>query len=240
MTRYVKYLVLMAGLMLITACSTTKLVPDDDKLFIGLTNIDYQNYENNDHFIATQEELESALATAPNGALFGSSYYRTPFPYGLWIWNYAQGSSGKFKKWLNKSFGKAPVLMSQVNPALRASVAQSVLRKNGYLHGSVTYHEVPQKNPKKMKIGYTVNLDTLFTIDTMSYVNFPAQMQELIDSTMKQAKIKAGVPFSVSSQGRTLQRGQPAGRAQPTDTAVQEQWLFLLSVGLCLIPCRYV
>ena len=189
----------MTGFMLMTACSTTKLVPDDDKLFIGLTNIDYQNYENNDHFIATQEELESALATAPNGALFGSSYYRTPFPYGLWIWNYAQGSSGKFKKWLNKSFGKAPVLMSQVNPALRASVAQSVLRKNGYMHGSVTYHEVPQKNPKKMKIGYTVILDTLFTVDTMSYVNFPAQMQELIDSTMNQTKIKEGVPFSVSS-----------------------------------------
>ena len=126
MTRYAKYLVLMATLLLMSACSTTKLVPDDDKLFIGLTAIDYQNYEDNDHFTATQEELEAALATAPNGALFGSSYYRTPFPYGLWIWNYAQGSSGKFKKWLNKSFGKAPVLMSQVNPALRASVAQSV------------------------------------------------------------------------------------------------------------------
>ena len=143
----------MAGIILTTACSTTKLVPDDDKLFIGLTNIDYQNYENNDHFIATQEELESALATAPNGALFGSSYYRTPFPYGLWIWNYAQGSSGKFKQWLNNSCGKAPVLMSQVNPALRASVARSVLQKNGYMRGNVTYTEVPQRNPKKMKIG---------------------------------------------------------------------------------------
>ena len=199
MTRYAKYLVLMATLLLMAACSTTKLVPDDDKLFIGLTAIDYQNYEDNDHFTATQEELEAALATAPNGALFGSSYYRTPFPYGLWIWNYAQGSSGKFKKWLNKSFGKAPVLMSQVNPALRASVAQSVLRKNGYMHGSVTFKEVPQKNPKKMKIGYTVNLDTLFTVDTMSYVNFPPQMQMLIDSTKAQAKVKEGIPFAVSS-----------------------------------------
>ena len=199
MTRYAKYLVLMATFLLMAACSTTKLVPDDDKLFIGLTAIDYQNYEDNDHFTATQEELEAALATAPNGALFGSSYYRTPFPYGLWIWNYAQGSSGKFKKWLNKSFGKAPVLMSQVNPALRASVAQSVLRKNGYMHGSVTFKEVPQKNPKKMKIGYTVNLDTLFTVDTMSYVNFPPQMQMLIDSTKAQAKVKEGIPFAVSS-----------------------------------------
>ena len=38
----------MAGVLLTAACSTTKLVPDDDKLFIGLTKIDYQNYEKND------------------------------------------------------------------------------------------------------------------------------------------------------------------------------------------------
>ena len=151
-----------------TSCSTTQNIPDDDQLFIGLTKIDYQDYEPGDHFNTTREEIEAALATAPNGALFGSSYYRTPFPYGLWIWNWADGSSGVFKKWMKKAFGKAPVLMSQVNPALRASVARSVLRKNGYLHGTVSYEEVPQHNPKKMKIGYTVRLDTLFRVDTIA------------------------------------------------------------------------
>ena len=183
----------------LSACSTTKHVPDGDQLFTGLTKIEYKNYVDDDNFIATQEEVEAALATAPNGALFGSSYYRTPFPYGLWIWNYAYGSSGKIKKWLNKSFGKAPVLMSQVNPALRASVAQSVLRKNGYMHGQVTYEEKPQRNPKKMKIGYTVTLDTLFTIDTLSYVNFPPQMQALIDSTQQEAQARKGDPFNVAT-----------------------------------------
>lgn len=186
-------------MVLVAACSTTKMVPDDDKLFTGLTKIDYKNYVNDDYFSETQEEIEAALATAPNGALFGSSYYRTPFPYGLWIYNYAQGSSGKFKQWLNKSFGKAPVLMSQVNPALRASVARSVLRKNGYMHGDVTYQEVPQRNRKKMKIGYTVVLDTLFTVDTIQYVNFTKGMQALIDSTRSEAKIEKGSPFSVAS-----------------------------------------
>ena len=78
--------------LVLTACSTTKLVPDDDQLFIGLTKIEYQDYIDNDHFVTTQEEIEAALATAPNGALFGSSYYRTPFPYGLWIYNWAEGS----------------------------------------------------------------------------------------------------------------------------------------------------
>jgi len=190
---------LLIALSLLTACSTTKNIPDDDQLFIGLTKIEYQNYEENSHFIETQEEIEAALATAPNGALFGSSYYRTPFPYGLWIWNWADGSSGKFKQWMKKSFGKAPVLMSQVNPSLRASVAQSVLRKNGYMHGNVTYKEVPQDNPKKAKISYTVTLDSLMLVDTMSYERFPKEMKALIDSTMEDAEIKKGSPFAVSN-----------------------------------------
>ena len=142
MSDALKVLLPLSLLLLLLSYSTTKNIPDDDQLFVGLTKIEYADGDRQDgyaaHFRQTQEEIEAALATAPNGALFGSSYYRTPFPYGLWIWNWADGSSGKLKKWMKKSFGKAPVLMSQVNPALRASVAQSVLRKNGYMHGTVT------------------------------------------------------------------------------------------------------
>jgi outer membrane protein assembly factor BamA len=189
---------LLTACLLLSACSTTSNIPDDDQLFVGLTKIAYEGYEPGEHFDQTRAEVEAALATAPNGALFGSSYYRTPFPIGLWIWNWADGSHGVFKKWMKRSFGKPPVLMSQVNPALRASVAKSVLQKNGYLHASVSYTEVPQKK-KTMKIGYTVHLDSLFTVDTMSYERFPSQMQRLIDSTRSEAKISAGKPFSVAN-----------------------------------------
>ncbi|MBO7140282.1 MAG: BamA/TamA family outer membrane protein [Prevotella sp.] len=212
--KYILFLSLLLPVVLLS-CSTTKNVPDGDQLFVGLTKIEYQDYEeltdslkgeqrevremHRDHFSTTQEEVEAALATAPNGALFGSSYYRTPFPYRLWIWNWAGDSSGKLKKWMKKSFGKPPVLMSQVNPALRASVAQSVLRKNGYMHGKVTYEEVPQRNPKKMKIGYTVSPGPLFVVDTLSYENFPSPMRHLIDSTSAETRITQGTPFSVGN-----------------------------------------
>ena len=63
----------------------------------------------------------------------------------------------------------------------------------------MTYEEKPQRNPKKMKIGYTVTLDTLFTIDTLSYVNFPPQMQALIDSTQQEAQARKGDPFNVAT-----------------------------------------
>ena len=133
---------LLVAVCVMTSCSTTSGIPDDDQLFVGLTEIKYDNYKSSDHFIATQAEVEAALATAPNGALFGSSYYRTPFPYGLWIWNAFSGKDDGFSKWMVKSFGKQPVLMSWVNPALRASVAQTVLRNHGYLHSKVSYENV--------------------------------------------------------------------------------------------------
>ena len=88
--------------LLLSSCSTTQNIPDGDQLFVGLTKINYERGDSgvpaavaNKNFITTQEEVEAALATAPNGALFGSSYHRTPFPYGLWIWNAFSGKDGR-------------------------------------------------------------------------------------------------------------------------------------------------
>lgn len=183
----------------------TKNIPDDDQLFVGLTKIVYEDEKNyaeksyDDHLTTTKEEVEAALATEPNGSLFGSSYISMPWSWHLWVYNKFSGKKSGFAKWMTKSFGKAPVLMSQVNPALRASVASSVLRNNGYFRGHVSYEAVPRKNPKKSKIGYTVRLDSLFTLDSVAYTNFPAEIQALIDSTREERLINRGTPLSVAA-----------------------------------------
>ena len=181
----------------------TKNIPEDDQLFTGLTSITYvdEPKENpfQDHLDETKEEVEATLAMAPNGSLFGSSYYHTPWSWRLWVYNKYANKDSKFARWMQKSFGRAPVLMSKVNPALRASVAQSVLKSNGYFRSEVTYEKVPQKNPKKCKIGYTVRLDTLFTLDSVAYVNFPDSLKTLIDSTRSEALIKSKDAFNVSA-----------------------------------------
>ena len=92
----------LIGLLLV-GCSTTKYVPDGDQLYAGLDKIDYIVQQRDDHFMATRDELEAALACAPNGALLGSSYYRTPFPYSLWIWNAFSTSTTPLGKWIAKS-----------------------------------------------------------------------------------------------------------------------------------------
>ena len=210
--------ILLAGL---TSCISTKDIPDDDQLFVGLDKITYDDDTvrhqkpqhptllteavkrisrvNLQHLNETKAEVEVALSTVPNGALFGSSYYHVPFSWRLWVYNKYSGKDSKFARWMTKSFGKAPVLMSQVNPALRASVAQSVLRNNGYFHANVTYETVRLKNPKKSKIAYHVHLDSLFTFDSIAYVGYPDIPRRLIDSTAAEALVRKDEPFSVSA-----------------------------------------
>ena len=197
--KYISQIIpLLLAVLIVGSCSSTSSVPEGDQLYIGLNPIEYKEYEKNDHFYAVQEEVEAALATAPNGAFFGSSYHRT-IPYKLWIWNNFSNSETKLGKWIAKTFGSAPVLMSWVNPELRTSVAQSVLRKHGYLGGTVSYMVEQQKNPKKAKIAYTVNMNELSTVDTLEYVNFPSLSDSLIRLHVDEARIKPGDPFDVSA-----------------------------------------
>jgi outer membrane protein assembly factor BamA len=201
------YLLLSSSFFL-SSCSLTKNIPEDDQLFRGLKEIVYIDEEDSslpenkaleDQKETMKEEIEAALATIPNGSLFFSSYYAAPWSWRLWVYNTFGSKESKFAKWMTKSFGKAPVLMSQVNPALRASVATSVLRNNGYFRGEVTYEPVPLKNPKKSKLRYTVRLDSLFTVDSLAYTGFTDSLQQLIDSTREETLIPKGSPFSVSA-----------------------------------------
>ena len=130
----------MALVIVCMSCSSTSSLEADEQLYTGIKKIDYGSHDGGEHFLQTQAEIEAALACAPNGALFGSSFYRTPVPYGLWIWNAFSGRQDAFSKWVTKTFGKAPVLMSDVNPELRVSVAETVLQNYGYFRGQINYH----------------------------------------------------------------------------------------------------
>lgn len=201
------------AMLLLSSCSTTQNIPDGDQLFVGLTKIAYERGDSgvpsgvaNKNFFTMQEEVEAALATAPNGALFGSSYFRTPFPYGLWIWNAFSGKEGKVAKWLTESFGKQPVLMSWVNPQLRAQVAQTVLRNYGYFHGDVDYDVITQRNPKKAKIDYNITTGPLLTIDSISYQGFPLEADSLIAATADQSLLHTGDAFTAAALDGERQR----------------------------------
>lgn len=179
-------------------CSSTSGLSEGQQLYTGMKPTKYSNYEKNDHFSATKEELDVVLATTPNASLFGSPTWRSPFPIGLWIWNAFAHDSSAVGKWMVKAFGSKPVLMTTANPSLHASVGENLLRKRGYFDSNVSYEKLQQHNPKKAKLQYSVSMGHLWTIDSMKYIGFPTEADSLIKASEPVADIHNGDPFNVA------------------------------------------
>lgn len=188
------------------SCSTTSGLPEGEQLYTGMKPTVYKNYDDNAHFRSTKEELDVILATKPNASLLGSPSIRSPFPVGLWIWNAFNPHNSGFSRWMVKAFGTQPVLMSYANPQLHKSVGEGTLFKRGYFNGSISYELLPQRNPKKMKMRYTVDMGRLWRLDSIEYLNFPADADSMLRADSMNAKIHRGDAFNIETLENERQR----------------------------------
>lgn len=195
------------AVLLLTSCSTTSSIEDDELLYIGMKPIDFINYTPATNVGMVQDEVEGALACSPNGALFGSPYYRTPIPYGLWVWSAFNGSTSKLGNWICKNIGTPPILVSDVNPELRTTIAETILKNNGYFRANVNYELIKSRvrttktdtvaRPRRGKIAYTVDMGPVFNVDSVEYKGFTPEEMRIITSGMPE--VRSGEPFSVSA-----------------------------------------
>lgn len=189
----------MAFLFILVACSTTSAIPEGEYLYTGMESTKYSNYKENQHFNDVKEELDLVLATKPNAAWLGSPSVRSPFPIGLWIWNaFSQDTTG-LSRWLVRAFGSSPVLMSSTTPDLRVTVGENLLHKRGYFNGKISYEKLAQRNPKKMRLQYAVDMGRLWLLDSVQYTNFPPSADSLIRTNLDKAIIHKGDAFDVAT-----------------------------------------
>lgn len=192
----------------LVACSTTKNLPEGELLYTGIDELEIENEDKTEAGVAALTEVEAALAYAPNNAIFGSSTLRWPFPVGLWIHNgfgKYQDKKG-FGRWVYDHLGSDPVLLSTVNGETRAKVATNLLRDYGYFNGSVSYREVPQKNPKEAKVSYLINMANPYFLDSIAYLKYPAYADSLIKATQEASVLHRGDNFSVLKLEEERQR----------------------------------
>lgn len=162
--------------------------------------------QNEADFATAKEEVEAVLAYPPNNSIFGSSKKSWPWQIGLWIHNSLYDNKGKVGRWFDKKFGTEPVLISNVSPEMRAKVATNTLHNFGYFQGSVRYDLLPQKNPKKAKINYTVHAGRLYRLDSIAYLKFPARMDSVLRLHRNDRLLKRGDAFSVVKLSEEQQR----------------------------------
>lgn len=148
-------------------------------------------------FEKAQEEVEAALAYAPNASFMGSSSIRHPFPIRLWIYNKFVHSDKKIGKWIFNQFAATPIYISTVNPEVRSLIAQNTLRNYGFFAGTVSHEIIPMKNPREAKLSYSILPGKLYRLDSISYLNFSVGTDTLIRKNMDKSLLKKGEAFSV-------------------------------------------
>ena len=89
--------------------------------------------------------------------------------------------------------------MNSTAPDLRVTVGENLLRKRGYFNGKITYEKLAQRNPKKMRLQYSVDMGRLWLLDSIRYVNFPPTADSLIRANLDKAIIHKGDAFDVST-----------------------------------------
>lgn len=190
------------ALLALYSCSTTRLIEQGEQLYTGIDKI---IIEGGKEYAATPigeeaiSEIEAALAAAPNGSFAGSSSVKS-LPIGLWWYNAFAGSKSKLGKWFFRNFATTPVLISKVNPGLRARIATNVLSYYGYFNGNVTAEVITnKKNPKKAKVRYTVTLHKPYMLDSIAYTGFSSTADSLLTATQRERLLRTGEQFSVSN-----------------------------------------
>ena len=149
-------------------------------------------------YAATKEEVEAVLSYAPNGAFMGSSFVTHPFPIKLLIYNRYAGSKHRFGKWMFNHFAASPVLMSNVNPRLRSTVAKNTLRSRGYFRAQTSFETVPDsKDSLKERVRYNIHPGPVYHLDSIAYMNFPPEADSIIKNSPEPSALHRGDPFSV-------------------------------------------
>lgn len=183
----------------LAACSTTKHLPEGEVLYTGQKPMIVQNRSETPVGIVALEEVEAALAKAPNNSLLGSSTLRTPFPIGLWFYSGFHKYEKGLGRWIFNKFAADPVLMSAVNPGIRQKAASNLLRDYGYFNGTVTYRTFPDpKDSLKAKLQYTVDMGRPYFIDTVAYLGFTPRTTRIMELGRRRSLISPGEQFNVT------------------------------------------
>ena len=193
-------LLMVAG---ISSCSTVRHLPEGEMLYSGVEKIDVTRHDS-----IPAEVTQAVMATLevqPNSPFLGSAYRRSPFPFGLWMYNllYTEKESG-FRHWLWSRLKSDPILLSEVNPAVRCQAAQVAMADEGYFGGSVDWDTLTvAKHPREAKVSYVVNYPRAKYLSQVSWLpTGVTQVDSLIQVWKPASLLRVGERYrAVSLEG---------------------------------------
>lgn len=186
MIKRIIYLVLMA--VVLNACSTTKYLPPNEKLYTGGTvKVDDKNIPKSDAK-ALESELNTYIRPKPNSSLLGMRIK-------LWLYYKTRNRHGFIQKFLSK-YGEPPVLVSQVDLAKNSTIMQNRLQNISYFQATVSGDTIGKK--KTAKALFTALPGPSYTINNITFPNATDNsLDTAVKGTMAQTLLKKGEKYNL-------------------------------------------
>jgi outer membrane protein insertion porin family len=181
------WLIIIGGI-LISGCSTSKNIPENDALYTGAkieiveTQLPSKDKKN------VLSELKTLPVPKPNKKIVW-------MPFKLWIYNL--GSTKGLGKWIRNKFGEPPVLLSQVNENLNSQILDNYLENRGFFQVKVE-NEVIKKG-KKASIKYDIFTGPEYRIKNIAFPKDSGQLADAIRATQGETLLKPGTPFNLNA-----------------------------------------
>ena len=192
--------------LLFFSCSTTKKLIDGEVLYTGVKKMKIETPPKLKLKGPEKSALTSPMSYPPNNPLF-APYVRSPFPIGLWVYNWHIKKEKGLKWWLYRKLAKEPVLISDVQPELRLKMVENNMKDFGFFGLESRYEIIPRKrNPKKAKISYWVKLPDPFRYSSVDLWGWKGQMDSLVRQSMRFSLLKAGEQYDVNVLEQERQR----------------------------------
>lgn len=181
-------LLVSSVITVITSCSTTSKLAEDEQLYTGVKKFEIVPDKGEKVPSEVDTYLFDVINVKPNNSLY-SPYIRTPFPIGLWVYNHWNSDSKGLKGWLYEKLVDQPVVIDDVNPALRVEMMKSILDNHGYFAGKAKYELIGnKKNTKKAKLSYFVELGKPYTFSNIEYIGGTTPLERAIDSLARRSE----------------------------------------------------
>ena len=200
------FLPLIFFLFLLFSCSTTKKLTEDEVLYVGVKKMKIEAPQKVKLNSTQNSAASGPLSVKPNNPLY-SPYVRSPFPIGLWIYNWNIKKEKGFKWWLYRKLAKKPVLISDVQPELRLKMVDNAMKDFGFYGTTSRYEIIPHKrNPKKARISYWVDLPQPFHYGNVQLWGWNPPMDSIVRSYMRFSELKPGRQYDVNVLNQERQR----------------------------------
>ena len=187
MLRRVPVLLTAIFVLLVAACSTTRVVPEGSyRLVDNTVNVvnkgDYPKYQSSD--------IDKYIRQKPNSYFFGKW---NPFIY---VYNWSNGKGGGWDRFVQK-LGQAPVIFDPSQVESSISNMETHLNYLGYYHSEVT--DSLKTSNKKVTVVYNVTLGKQYPISEIRYDIQDSTLRQLYMADTTNSVIKRGMPISEKS-----------------------------------------